>query len=175
MTTSAKESVIRLGQTEIDILDPDLLARIAATLAAAALLIALVSEQFGWKPCELCLWQRYPYYFGLALAAPALFWGIERRWLYAGAAVIFAIGVGLAFYHTLVELQILKGLESCGAETISRDRSFEDFLAETENEVIVNCGARTPFFLGLTMTNLNLVVSMDIAALFALAAWRQKS
>ena len=172
MSRTGAEEVSLAERLGYEMAKSTLPAAIAFGLASAGLVIALISEAFGWEPCQLCLWQRYPYYFGLAMAAPAVFWGIERRWLFAGAAAIFAIGAGLALYHTLVELKILEGLASCSAESLKLDRNFEDFLKETENEVITDCGVRTPYLFGLTMTNLNLVVSMDIASLFAWAALR---
>lgn len=173
LSQGAPKSVIRMGEREIDLTSGEVLGWTAAGVATLGIVIALISQYgFGWEPCQLCLWQRYPYYVGLGLAAPALFWGVERRWLFAAAGLVFAIGAAIALYHSLVELQVLEGLASCSADPGGMPSSFEEFVKETENEVIVDCGVRTPYFLGMTMTNLNLVVSSDIATVFGLAAWR---
>lgn len=173
--TPEAPTVIRVGERDIDLMGGETLGWLAVGMAALGLAIALVSQYgFGWAPCELCLWQRYPYYVGLGLALPALLWRVEPRWLLAGAALVFAIGCAIAFYHTLVELKVVEGLASCDASTLGAEKTLEEFLKNSGAKPIVDCSVRTPFFLGLTMTNLNLIVSGDIASLFALAAWRSK-
>lgn len=171
--THASEPIVHLLGREIDLRAPATLAGLAALLAAAAIVIAWISEAFGWKPCELCLWQRVPYYFGLPIAAAPLLFGLTpARAFYAAAALVFLIGVGLGGYHSLVEFGVLEGLESCGADTLSRAGSLEAFMAETEGEVMAFCGARTPYLFGLTMSNLNVLASAGIAGLLAFAAFR---
>lgn len=158
---------------DIDLSAPQTIAGVAAAMAAAGIVIALISEAFGWKPCPLCYWQRIPYYVGLPVAALPLLFGLRpQRWFYAAAAAIFFVGFGLAVYHTLVEFGVLQGLDSCGADQLIRAESLDDFLNQTEGEVMAFCGARTPYLFGLTMSNLNALVSIDIAALFTLAALR---
>lgn len=173
--TDAPPLQIRLLGRAIDPRAPETLAGLAALMAVAGIVIAWISQAFGWKPCELCYWQRIPYYVGLPVAAlPLLLGARPQRWFYALAALIFLAGFGLALYHTLVEFGVLKGLDSCGASTVSRAGSLEAFLAETDGEVMSFCGARTPYFLGLSMSNLNALASIAIAALFGLAAFSRR-
>ena len=48
-------------------------ALIVLALAAAAPLVAQASETWlGLAPCELCLWQRWPYWVAVGFAALAL-------------------------------------------------------------------------------------------------------
>lgn len=171
----AYPSVVRVGGRDVDLGSAATLGWLAVAVATAAYVTALISQYgFGWAPCALCLWQRAPYVLGLAFAIPALAFRLSPRLLLAGAALCFAGGAGLAVYHSLVEFGVFQGLASCGAGGggVGVASDLEEFLRETENEVIVDCGVRTPFLFGLTMGNWNALVSADIAALFALAAWR---
>ncbi|MEL6978394.1 MAG: disulfide bond formation protein B [Pseudomonadota bacterium] len=163
------------ARAAFDTLKLETFAWLGLGIAVASYATALISQYgFGWEPCELCLWQRYPYVLGAALGGAGLFWSAgPRRALFAAAAAVFLAGAGLAFYHTLVEFGVLEGLASCGGATISDAATFEDFKAETEGVTPIVCGSRTPFLFGLTMTNWNLLVSLDIAFLFGFAALRR--
>lgn len=74
-------------------------------LAALALGVALGSERFlGMAPCELCLWERWPYRLLLVLAAVALLAppGLRRILLWV-CVFAFLCGAAIAFVHVGVE------------------------------------------------------------------------
>lgn len=159
----------------LDLTSAKLLGAVGLFASVAAIVTALVSEQFGWKPCALCYWQRAPYYIGAPIAAAALFAPISdgaRRGLYWTAALCFAAGTALALYHSAVEFGWIGGLDSCGASTIVSTPSLSDFTAQTADQTFSFCGVRTPYLFGLTMTNWNVLASLEIMSLFAAAAWR---
>ena len=67
-----------------------------ALLAAAAPLLARASEGvLGLAPCELCLWQRWPYWVAAVLADPG------RRLLYARVVVAADAGTPLRAGETV--------------------------------------------------------------------------
>lgn len=142
--------------------------------AAAAFAAALVSQYgFGLAPCPLCIWQRYPYGVGGAFALLALW-----RWrgapslraaLLAGASLAFIAGAGIGVFHSGVEFQWWEGLASCSAPT-PIGGSTADFLEALKAAPLVRCDERAPFFLGLSMANWNVLVSLGFAACFAAAA-----
>ncbi len=77
---------------------------------------ALLAQYWGGLvPCELCLYQRWPYYAVIALMALTL--AIGRRGIsrvaLALAALIFIAGAGLAFYHLGVEQHWFAGPTAC--------------------------------------------------------------
>src|ERR687890_824667 len=79
-------------------------ASLAAALAAAAPLFARASEGiWGIAPCELCLWQRWPYWVAAALALAAALWPGGRRVLGALAILAVLASGAVAAFHVGVE------------------------------------------------------------------------
>src|SRR5579875_3281802 len=72
---------------------------------AAALALAYGSQRFlGLAPCELCLWERWPYRIVLVLGLLALILPQSgRRWLLWLAALAFLTNVGISCLHVGVE------------------------------------------------------------------------
>ena len=80
------------------------MALIVLVLALAAPVFAKLSE--GWfnlAPCELCLWQRAPYWAAAALALGAALRPRSRHWLLAGAAVAAMVTATIGAFHMGVE------------------------------------------------------------------------
>ncbi len=80
------------------------MALVVFVLALAAPVFAKLSE--GWfnlAPCELCLWQRAPYWVAAGLALAAIFWPRFRPWLLAGAALAAAVSAAIGAFHLGVE------------------------------------------------------------------------
>ena len=80
------------------------MALVVIVLALAAPVFAKLSE--GWfnlAPCELCLWQRAPYWVAAALALAAALWPRGRPWLLAGAALAAAVSAAIGAFHMGVE------------------------------------------------------------------------
>lgn len=148
----------------------------AATLAfaVASYATALISEHgFGWEPCVLCLWQRWPYLIGGALAALSFALPAQMaRWALAGAAAAFLVGLGLALFHTGVEFKWWEGLAGCSAPAVNLDQPAGAALGALPGAPVARCDERTPYLLGLSMTNLNLLASAALAVGFAWAATR---
>src|SRR5579863_4144489 len=91
----------------------------AVLLASAAVLgTALLSQYWGGlRPCELCLLQRWPWAAAIAIALAALLAGGRGAlpWLALALAAVFAVSVGLAFYHVGVEQHWFAGPTACTA------------------------------------------------------------
>src|SRR5665213_3365659 len=85
-------------------------------LSVAVVGAALLSQYWGGlRPCELCLYERWPYYAVAVLTAIALAAGQRylSRAALALAALLFAIGAVLAFYHAGVEWHWFAGPTAC--------------------------------------------------------------
>src|SRR5690606_8723607 len=75
---------------------------------AGALIIAavFVSQLFGFQPCKLCIWQRYPYVIVFLLGILLFFLHQKKA---VAKTLLFLIGAaclynaGLAFFHVGVE------------------------------------------------------------------------
>src|SRR3569623_1738034 len=94
-------------------------AALAFVIGLVVLLAAWASQLWGGLvPCELCLGERVPYYWGLPiLAAILLLWNrLPLTVWYIGMAVVAAIfvwSVYLGAYHTGVEYKFWPGPTAC--------------------------------------------------------------
>lgn len=141
---------------------------ILATLGSAALLIgALIFQAFGFAPCQLCMWQRWPHVAAL-IAGPLALWRPMQPWPLLGA--LGAAGsAAVAAFHTGVERKWWAGLESCSGDT---GALTGDLLATTGPRVIP-CDEIPWQMLGLSMANFNLIFSAGLAGLWIWALIRR--
>jgi disulfide bond formation protein DsbB len=133
----------------------------AAVVLGAAWLFQLVG---GLSPCELCLYERWPYYAALVLALLALAFpapGIPR----AGVALLgalFLASAGLGFYHAGIEQHWFPGPASCTSSG-SAAESFEQFKAQILGQKTVMCDQIQWSVFGLSLAALNAIASAAIA------------
>lgn len=146
--------------------------RPALLLLALAALAALSSAWllefgFGFAPCRLCIWQRWPYVAVLVLVAVALSVPLvepARRWLLALAGAILALGAGIAFWHAGIEWGWFAPLANCAAG----DFNMSDF-SPNDLPPSVSC-ADAPFrMIGLSLAFYNGLFA-SLLGLFALMA-----
>ncbi len=148
---------------------------LALAAAITALALAFVAQHgFGLIPCELCVWQRWPYVAAIAFGGLALILGRRdspalTTALLGLAAASFAVGAGIGVFHSGVEFQWWDGLASC-AGAVGGGESFAEFWKRETETPTARCGDRADFFLGLSMANWNVLYSAGAAALFAWSA-----
>jgi disulfide bond formation protein DsbB len=147
-------------------LQPPTACLLVALTSAGLLVAALALEHLAdLRPCQLCLWQRYPY---LALIALGLLgWRRGAVWV-LGLAVLVLLGeAGLAFYHVGVEQgwwALPAGCAAGGdAQTVEELRTL---LAEAPPA----CDQVAFTLLGLSLTAWNLIAALAMAAFAGLAA-----
>lgn len=140
-------------------------AHVALALAVATILGALASEVFGGLvPCELCLTQRLPYYFGIPLLLASLIvpLGSVRLALKLGALAFLFWGAYLGIYHAGVEWKFWAGPTACTGT--GSDFGF-DALASLNDARFVPCDQVQFRFLGLSLAGWNVLVTLLISAL----------
>lgn len=148
-------------------------AAIAFLVATAAIAGAWGSELFGGLvPCELCLEQRMPYYFGLPILAVVLLaWNrlprAARVALLAVVMALFAWGLYLGIYHAGVEWRFWAGPTACTGTGV--DFSFQD-LNNINATRVVPCDAVQFRFLGISLAGYNALVMLTSIVLLGWAA-----
>ena len=120
---------------------------------------------FGMQPCQLCFWQRKPFWAIIILAS--LFLTIPylkkyQNWGIKIAVFLLLINAGIAFYHTGVEQKWFQGLDSCSATTIKND-SLEDLKMALANTKAVRCDTPQFIFLHLSMAAWNVFYCLGLA------------
>lgn len=150
-------------------------AAVILVIAGATILSALFMEYvLGMRPCLLCLYQRWPYYAALPVAALIVAMAPGERVSRAGLSLlglIFVVSAGLGAYHAGVEWGFFIGPAGCGGAAVPAAGSMEDFMRQLETVRVVSCNAPAWVFLGLSMAGWNAVISALIAVIaFASAA-----
>jgi len=152
-------------------------AAIILLLSAGAPLFAMGSETWwGLPPCALCLWQRWPYWAGAALAALAvLLPGRRRAALLALAGVAALASAGIGALHVGVEQGWWPSpLPGCAAPAVGAARSIEEMMASLAAAPAKPCDAATYLIPGLplSMAAMNLIYGVGLGALALLLARR---
>ncbi|HXQ52351.1 MAG TPA: disulfide bond formation protein B [Stellaceae bacterium] len=144
-----------------------ILAVLAASIAVVggALLFQYVG---GLAPCELCLYERWPYYIAIVAAAVLLAAG---RWRVTGGALltlVFIASTALAFYHVGVEQHWFAGPTACTGSGAAAG-SIDDLRAQLLHQQPVQCDQPQWALVGVTLAAWNLVASSVLAALSCVA------
>ena len=145
-------------------------AGLAFFLGLVTILGALASQFIGGlQPCELCLEQRLPYYWGLPLLALILvLWNRLPLtvWYVAMAIVValFAWGAYLGGFHSGVEWGFWPGPTACTG--VGNDLSM-DMLNDLQP--VIGCDVVQFRFLGLSLAGYNALISAAIVGLLGLA------
>lgn len=139
-------------------------AAVLAAISAATLAGAYGSQYIGGlQPCELCLYQRWPWWAALLLSViallPALSGGL-RALLFglAGAGVL--VGAGIAIFHVGVEQHWWPGLASCGS-TGQAPASFEE-MQRMMSQTVVPCDKPAWTLFGISMAGYNALLSVFV-------------
>lgn len=144
------------------------LPRIIFLASGLALVTAYVAEfAFGLKPCNLCLWQRVPYFVSGGLGMAAMAPGTTRNGAMALAGLSFLVGAGLAFHHLGVEQHWWGSVASCGGE-LPISMSAADLQAALSAPPDPACDAPTWVMLGVSAAAWNMLLSLFLAALTAI-------
>jgi len=124
-----------------------------------------------YQPCELCLYQRYPYMIIFVVAAIAYFTRHRHDIALKRAArgfLIIILGllileVFLAAHHIGVEQGFWQAFTSCAGLDIDPGATSEEYLRFLSEQNIVACDQR-PTFLGISFAEYNVVISAILAA-----------
>lgn len=145
--------------------------------SALMLAIAHAFERFGGlAPCLLCLKQREVYWAAMAVAAAGIAAGYLfksqklNRLFCAVLAIVFLVGMGIAIWHAGAEWKWWPGPQACalGKGGVST-AGLNDFLAGAA-QAQPSCEVALWHFLGLSMAGWNVLISLKLAVLSALAA-----
>jgi disulfide bond formation protein DsbB len=146
---------------------PDIVPALILLAVSAATLAIVYASQYigGLQPCQLCLYQRWPWWGALALSAlaslPALSVNLRTLLvLIAGLAIL--AGAGLAFYHVGIEQHWWPGPASCGAAG-QIPGSFAQ-LQRLMQHPAPNCDQPAWTLLGISMAGYNAILSVVIGA-----------
>ncbi len=137
----------------------------------ATLMGAWVFEYAGYAPCELCLWQRWPYYAAVPLSLLVVLAAPVRpeiaKWGLGFLAILWLGSMVFGIYHSGVEWKWWLGPSTCGSQS-----GFSGGLPNLGAPVIL-CDTPAIRILGLSLAGWNALISLGLA-LVALAGLKSQ-
>lgn len=147
---------------------------LAGAGSALTLGAAFAFQWGGYPPCELCILQRWPHVVAVLLAAAAgLMRGRSPRLFAALGVVAMLACAAVAFYHAGVEFHWWPGPAQCsgGAEAIA-GLSVDELMKKIKDAPVVRCDQPALLIFGLSMAVWNVILSLVLARVWAVA-WRR--
>ena len=145
-----------------------------AFILLASLAVIITAHGFEiigeMEPCQLCYWQRYPYYAIVVLSALAVFFAAESpqsripNWLIGLCGLAFLGGAAIAAYHAGVEYKWWAGPEACSSQGLVADTA-EAFLEAIKGQEIVRCDEVPWSLFGISMAGYNFLISLGLGLL----------
>ncbi len=147
----------------------DKLAAGFAFLLGLATILGALGSQFlgGLQPCELCLEQRLPYYWGLpVLALLLVLWNrLPLPVWYLGMAIVtilFAWSTYMGAFHSGVEWGFWPGPTACSGTGAGLSLTLDSL---NDLQPVIGCDVVQFRFLGLSLAGYNALISLAIVVL----------
>ncbi|MDQ2891955.1 MAG: disulfide bond formation protein B [Pseudomonadota bacterium] len=153
------------------------LARLLALIVPLALLAGAWSFQLwgGLFPCEMCLWQRWPHYAAVIVAALAFMMPPRvAKGLVGIAALLIAISGAIAVYHAGVEYRWWHGITACTGTLDLRGLTPAQRLDRIMGTPAVPCDVAQWTLGGLSLAGLNAIISLGSAAMIAILLGKRR-
>ena len=121
-------------------------------------------EYIGFTPCQLCIYQRWPWYLIIFLSLISIFY-YKKVYPY-NKFIIFMIFVGSAAYagwHAGIEWAFWEGPTTCATGT-NKIESHNNLLENIQNiQSFVSCSEAGFRFLGISLAGYNFISSLIMA------------
>ena len=129
-------------------------------------LISLISAYFiefilGHQPCNLCLIERIPYGISMILIIIILIYQKIEKFFILLLVITFIFSLTISIYHFGIEKGFFEESAVCAIKNFSETLTKEDLLKQL-NEKIVSCKDVTFKIFGLSLTGINIIISLFI-------------
>ncbi len=126
--------------------------------------IALVSAYFieyvlGHQPCNLCLYERMPYFLAILIVLINYKYNKLEKYLIFSLAIIFLIATILSLYHLGIEQGFIKESLLCDLEKGANIINKDEILKQLQQKSI-SCKDVTFKIFGLSLTSYNIIISL---------------
>ena len=134
--------------------------KIIFIFSAIALSSAFFIEYIlGHQPCNLCLFERIPYGLSLVLISAIFILRKNEKFFTLLLIITFVFSLAISFYHYGIEQGFFEESAVCGVKDFTENITKEDLLKQL-SEKIVSCKDVTFRILGLSLTSINIIVSI---------------
>ncbi|MBV1901911.1 MAG: disulfide bond formation protein B [Kordiimonadaceae bacterium] len=135
----------------------------AGVAAVFMLGVAFTFQMFGYPPCELCWWQRYPYMVAMAVSLVGIaVKALPQKFILLLLAAIFLGDAGIAGFHSGVEQRWWEGLDTCSGFVKYTD-NINDTLKAIMDAPVVRCDEIAWSLFGISMAVYNMLIALGMA------------
>ena len=132
-------------------------------------IFALIAAYFveyilGYKPCNLCLIERLPYFFAIIIIFLYLTINRFEKLIFIFLGLIFASGTILSFYHFGIEQGFFKESLVCISNDEINSLNKEDLIKELQKKM-VSCKDVQFTLLGLSLASINAIISFILSVI----------
>ena len=142
--------------------------------------LVLISVYFmefvlGWKPCELCLLQRYPYFIIILISIAFIIAKIKKKKISPKLAIFLIVapilsGLLIALYHYGIENSYWRNISGCSDQLSNIDINTENLLSGL-SEIKPNCSDPIKIF-GISISGYN-ILSNILMILIIFVGWKK--
>ena len=132
-------------------------------------IFALIAAYFveyilGYKPCNLCLIERLPYFFAIVIIFLYLTINRFEKFILIFLGLIFASGTILSFYHFGIEQGVFKESLVCVSNNEINILNKEDLLKDFQ-KTIISCKDVEFTLFGLSLATINVIISLTLSVI----------
>ena len=117
-------------------------------------------------PCQLCYYQRYPYYFATIVIILAFFKKINLKQVFILLLFTSFVSASLSFYHIGIEQSFFDELGSCTNDT--KSNNAEHLLKELQKQPVISCKNISFQIFGLSLATINFILSIILVLLYGI-------
>ena len=118
----------------------------------------------GYKPCNLCLIERLPYFITIIIILIGLIVNRLEKIILITLALIFSAATILSFYHFGIEQGFFKESLVCISNNEINNLTKEDLIKELQKKV-VSCKDVQFTLFGLSLVTINTVISFILSVI----------
>jgi disulfide bond formation protein DsbB len=136
---------------------------VLVTSAIVMAVVLLAQYWGGLAPCELCLYERWPWDMAIVISFIAAMAGSRPAlpWVALLVAAVFALGGALGFYHLGVEQHWFAGPQTCTSP--ATPTTLEALKAQLQHQQPVRCDEPAWSLWGVSLAGWNLLASLVMA------------
>ena len=116
--------------------------------------------------CNLCLYQRIPYYLSILILFYIIFNKSTNIIPIISLAILMFVNIVLSIYHVGVEQQIISEPILCRSN--SNIQNVDQLLENLKNNTFISCKDVNFTFLGFSLASINVLISSILAYFYVL-------
>ena len=124
-----------------------------------------IEYALGYKPCNLCLIARIPYFFIIIFCLFFFLFKQFKKILLKLILISFVFSTLLAFYHYGIEQDFFDESLVCQIKWVGQSISTAELLQELENNKSQSCKDVDFKIFGLSLTAINFIISLTLSVI----------